>query len=239
MPDRICLAERAATFPIATIDALVGAGRLVVVMAHPDDETLGCAMALSEAARAGHPIELVLATDGEGSHPGSAQYPRERLVELRAQELATALRELTGMDTTPITRLHLPDGRSRRADLSPTAFERLRVYFAARGVTAIWSNWTGDPHCDHITAASIAADLAQALDVPRWSCPIWGRFEMAPDDTMDGRTFYSERANPSKRRAIAAHLSQMTTLIDDDPHGFVMTAAMQDHFADSAEIFLP
>ena len=239
MDDRETLAELAATFPSAGIATLTGTERLVLVMAHPDDETLGCGMALAEAARAGNPIELVLVTDGEGSHSNSKRYPRERLIELRATELATALHALTGSQTTPITRLRLPDGRSTRADLLPPAFERLRDYVAPRGVTAVWSNWVGDPHCDHVTAALIAADLADALGVPNWSCPVWGRFETPPPDLERGMTFYSERANADKRRAMAAYRSQLTALIDDDPDGFVMSRNQQEHFADSMEIFLP
>jgi hypothetical protein len=41
-----------------------------------------------------------------------------------------------------------------------------------------------------------------------------------------------------KAAAIAAHVSQMSGLIADDPDGFRMTAEHQRHFLTSPEIFL-
>lgn len=62
-----------------------GGARLVVLAAHPDDETLGCGGLLADAARAGADITVLLATDGEASHPHSRTH--------RPPQLAAALEE--------------------------------------------------------------------------------------------------------------------------------------------------
>ena len=47
----------------------------------------------------------------------------------------------------------------------------------------------------------------------------------------------SRRAG-TKRRAVLAHRSQTTAMIDDDPLGFRLEAAMLDRFAGAFEIYL-
>ncbi|MFN0262243.1 hypothetical protein ACKTEK_00040 [Tepidamorphus sp. 3E244] len=42
-----------------------------------------------------------------------------------------------------------------------------------------------------------------------------------------------------KARAIAAHGSQMTGLIEDDPEGFRMPCDLVQHFVETDEIFIP
>ena len=44
---------------------------LVVLAAHPDDDTLGAGGLMATAAVAGTDVTVVFASDGEGSHPGS------------------------------------------------------------------------------------------------------------------------------------------------------------------------
>ena len=69
--------------------------------------------------------------------------------------------------------------------------------------------------------------------------------EGADIDELKVKTIYVEQGTTLKRsaarakgRAIAAHRSQMTRLIPDDPDGFVMDPATQAHFRDGDELFL-
>ncbi len=70
--------------------------RLLVVLAHPDDETFICGGALASFAAAGGQVHLVCATRGEhGRRLGVPPFAnRESLPELREQELRAACRAL-------------------------------------------------------------------------------------------------------------------------------------------------
>ncbi|NMH98916.1 PIG-L family deacetylase, partial [Pseudonocardia sp. K10HN5] len=66
---------------------------LVVLAAHPDDETLGAGGCLRAAHRAGARVTLVVATDGEAAYPGLDSAGRGALAGARRAELHAALAE--------------------------------------------------------------------------------------------------------------------------------------------------
>ena len=71
--------------------------------------------------------------------------------------------------------------------------------------------------------------------------PIWGWTLPADVDVGAGAGGYRFDISPyldKKAAAIAAHKSQLTDLIDDDPDGFRLTADMLAHFAKPYEILL-
>src|SRR4051794_2267497 len=83
--------------------------RLLAVLAHPDDESLGTGGTLAKYASAGVDVYLLTATRGErGSyrgirrgdpqHPGSATLGRIRETELRAAASALGVREVSLLD---------------------------------------------------------------------------------------------------------------------------------------------
>ena len=65
---------------------------VVVLAAHPDDESLGAGGLLSQAARTGLRMTVVVATDGEASHPASPTHSADQLARLRRDELQTSRR---------------------------------------------------------------------------------------------------------------------------------------------------
>ena len=87
--------------------SLEGIDRLVVVAAHPDDETLGAGGLIASAVRLGRTVDIVCATDGEHSHPYSPTHTPEELGRIRAEEARLAA-EVLGADR--VLRLELADG---------------------------------------------------------------------------------------------------------------------------------
>ena len=77
--------------------SLEGISRLVVVAAHPDDETLGAGGLIATAARLGCAVDIVCATDGEHSHPYSPTHTPEELGRIRVEEARLAA-EVLGAD---------------------------------------------------------------------------------------------------------------------------------------------
>lgn len=65
--------------------------RLLVVVAHPDDETFGTGSLLAQAHRAGAQVTVACATRGEAGEPNPGSVPTgSTLPEVREQELRTA-----------------------------------------------------------------------------------------------------------------------------------------------------
>ena len=91
-------------------------GRVVVVSAHPDDETLAIGGLLQSLRRASARIGMVVATDGEAALPALGLEARAALGQCRRAEMAEALREL-GLIDVPVTWLGFPDSGLREADL--------------------------------------------------------------------------------------------------------------------------
>ncbi|MEB0005064.1 PIG-L family deacetylase, partial [Cryobacterium sp. RTC2.1] len=83
-----------------------------MVAAHPDDETLGAGGLLSGATRRGIPVDVLVLSDGEASHPESPTHSQGRLSRVRRTEVTDAVAHLA-----PSARLHfagLPDGDLER-----------------------------------------------------------------------------------------------------------------------------
>lgn len=234
--------------PAVDIDRLA-AGGVLVLAPHPDDETVGCGAAIAAAAEAGHPVHVVAVTDGGGSHPGSAAWPRARLAECRETELAAALDVLGGGRITHEC-LGCPDqgtpvpGEPAGVEL----LERLLGIVRQRRPAHLWTTWEGDPHVDHVRCAALADALLAVADAEGIApigtrFAVWGRFVERPVDRLVGagelRRFVPAAATRLlKARALACHATQMTHVIDDDPDGFTMPAPMQAHFVEHDELFV-
>ena len=73
---------------------LAGVRRVVVLSAHPDDEALGAAGLIRRMHSLGAQVDVLVATDGEASHPGSPTHSPERIAALRRSEMCRALGHL-------------------------------------------------------------------------------------------------------------------------------------------------
>ena len=228
--------------PVAPLDTLVNGKGVVVVAPHPDDESLGCGGLIAEARRLGRAVRLVVVTDGCGSHTHSALYPPERLRSLREDETRAAVAEL-GLAPEHVRFLRLPDAHApstgSKAEAAATA---ILEEVDACDAGAVFVTWGHDPHCDHQASAAIVG-LAQARrpGLRAFAYPVWG-WTLPPDTEVgpapEGYRLDVSAHGAAKGRAVAAHRSQTTDLIHDDPTGFRLAPEMIAHFEGPYEIFI-
>lgn len=136
-------------------------GGLLVVMAHPDDESMACAGLILRHTRAGVPVHLITATYGEAGwmdRPLGAR--REQLPEIRVAELENAVAALA-INTVELW--DYPDGGVGKADQQEIT-QRIWEEISKRRPRALagWGPDGGYGHPDHIaigacTDAAVAA----------------------------------------------------------------------------------
>ncbi|BBX04782.1 LmbE family protein [Mycolicibacterium moriokaense] len=148
---------------------------IVVVAAHPDDETLGFGGTLATLAARGVRVQVVAASDGGASHP---HLERRRLERIRCAELHTAARTLRV--PAPIC-LGLPDGEL--SDHEEWLAERLTSLLEGRPVW-IAATWRGDGHPDHEAVGRAAATAAQRCGAVFVEYPIWMWHWATPGDPV-------------------------------------------------------
>jgi LmbE family N-acetylglucosaminyl deacetylase len=200
--------------------------RVVVVAAHPDDETLGASGCLQALHRAGAEIMLVVATDGEAACPTLDTATRRELALVRQAELRAALR-VQGLGDVRIHRLGLPD--SGLADCPAALREALAPLLA--DIDAYLAPWSGDPHPDHRAVGHAVADVAP-VTAHGWSYPIWMWAWLDPADPAlpwdRARLLRLDAAAlAAKRAGIAAFTSQLGRGPDGSPP--VLDPAMLAH----------
>jgi LmbE family N-acetylglucosaminyl deacetylase len=227
--------------PLLAFDQLHVRG-LVVVAPHPDDESLGCGGLIACANAHGVPVRILVVSDGTGSHPNSPSYPPERLRHLRETETLKAAGEL-GVAEEQVIFLRLPDRFvPATGPDAEKAVAGMIGQASACDANMMAVTWQHDPHCDHRAAFLLALEACRRL--PRLSLfayPIWG-LTLPPDQLLDvcspqGFRLAIDEHLPAKRRAIAAHRSQVSRLIDDDPDGFVLGSELA-YFDRPYEIYL-
>ena len=159
---------------------LDGCPALVVVVAHPDDETLGAGGLISAAVARGIPVQLTVATDGEASHPHSPTHDASRLAALRREELQRAVGQL-GRSVDP-GRLGLPDGGL--ADRIPELTEAVAALLDRSPGAWVVSTWSNDGHPDHDAVGTAAARAAADAGARHLQFPIWGWEWTTPGDRI-------------------------------------------------------
>ncbi|MCB2379380.1 PIG-L family deacetylase [Hymenobacter sp. BT635] len=234
------------TLPLKDADFAASLGPTVVIIPHPDDESLGCGGLLALLAQAGLPVWCLLISDGRMSHPHSVKFPPAARQALREQELRDALRKL-GLDSHLLHTLALPDGSVPGPEQATgaAAVGEIRRFLRQAGAQTILCPWRRDPHPDHrATSQLVQAALQELPQPPRLlEYLVWAWERAAPADLPRPDEVVGWRLDirpvlAQKQRAIAAHHSQLTNLIDDDPGGFQLSEQMLAHFAQPFEVYL-
>ena len=213
---------------------LNGVKRAVVVAPHPDDESIGCGGLLALLAGCGARVHVIVATDGGASHPNSRLWRRQRLARVRRSETTDAVQRL-GISARQVTFLDLRDGDlpTRGSEGWCSARARLHKRLKAERPDLLLLPWRRDPHADHRAVSAMALEcLGQLVPRPRvLEYPVWLDENGASSDYPDPQRFRCievpvEPVLPAKRAAIAAHRTQTTDLVHDDPDGFRLAPAV-------------
>ncbi len=204
-----------------------GLQRVIVLAAHPDDETLGAGGLVQALHAAGAKVSLIVASDGEAAFPALDQAERAQLAATRRKELTAAIVAL-GLDPHDVRLMGLPD--SGIAEYEDELTERLDVVL--QDADCVIVPWPHDPHPDH--AAVGRAGLAAApVQAHRWSYPIWMWHWLDPEDPVIPWRYAAacpldDDQRIRKQNAIHAFESQLTT----GPYGEepIVDSAMLTHF---------
>jgi LmbE family N-acetylglucosaminyl deacetylase len=218
------LLEAAHSFPFHPLREKLENRPSIVVAPHPDDESLACGGLIAEACRQGLRGKVVIVSDGVGSHPNSKAYPPDRLKVLREGEARRAGVEL-GLKPEDMLFLGLPDRFvPSEGEEAERAIDVIADCAREMGARSLFVSWRHDPHCDHQASYRIARAVQRRVEVLRvFEYVVWGHTlpPLTEVDPISGfRIQVGKEALEKKRRAIAAHRSQTTDLIDDDPEGF-------------------
>ena len=234
--------EAAHSLPFRPLPEILAARPFIVVAPHPDDESLACGGLIAEACREGLRGKVVIVSDGAGSHPHSKAYPPDRLRSLREEEAKQAGAEL-GLGPEDMLFLGLPDRFvPHEGEEAERAIGAIADCARELGAGSLFVSWRHDPHCDHEASYQIAREVQRRVDgVKLFEYVVWGH-TLPPSTEVDPirsgfRITLDREAQEKKRRAIAAHRSQTTALIDDDPGGFLFSQIDLAHFDLSYEFF--
>lgn len=211
--------------------------RLLVVAAHPDDETLGAGGLLRRAAAAGLDVEVLVASNGEASHPESPTTTPEQLARIRRLEVAEAVALLA--PAARVILLEWPDGRlvDVLTELTDAISDRLGPD------QLVVSTFTGDGHPDHHSVGLAALAAVAGTGATLWQMPIWAWHWARPGDgTLDGpawgRVELDADTRAAKRRAMAHHVSQIEPLGDRPGDETLLSADLLSNFEQDRELFL-
>lgn len=206
--------EDAGLAAVANVGAagLVAPGaRLVVVAPHPDDEILACGglLHMLAARPPAQPPLLVAVTDGEASHPGSTDWPPEKLRAARPRETLAALACL-GIEAPDLLRIGIADGGVTAAEAALTH----RLADLLKPGDVVITTWRYDGHPDHEATARACLMAAAQCGARVLEVPIWGWHWSAPaDDAMPlvhaRKLALTQEAQSGKRAAMACFRSQV------------------------------
>ena len=239
----IKLVDLTQTAPFTRIEALCGTGNLLVIAPHPDDESVGCGGGIALAAESGKHIAVAVVTDGSLSHPASKTHPPAALAALRKQEVQEALTHLAP-GRAQLHWMAYPDcGAPDALDDECAAVSQLIAIADATGATAVWTTWSQDLHPDHLRCFALAKAMQKHRGDLRYiSYSVFGRFAEMEASLLPRAEkimrLETTSVQSKKAAALAAHRSQTTDLIQDDPEGFVFEPAVLNDFIHEPEIYI-
>lgn len=218
--------------------------RVVVMVAHPDDEVLGPGALVSSLVARGAEVESVICSDGDQSHAHDSAVDPGHLSEVRREESRAASRVLR---TALPTFLGYPDG-NLAAHEGSIAEELRQVMQRTTTPLTLITHWQSDGHPDHETVSRAVRDAAQrasaegqvveVIEFPvwalHWDTPEGGRFSL--QHARSGP--YTRHQQELKREASACFTSQVAPWPADRADHPVMPSHVMDRLLSVPEMFL-
>ena len=196
----------------------LAARRVLVVAPHPDDEAIGAWALMRQLGRRGARVEVMVVTDGAGSHPGSCSWPPARLAVERRRETLRAMATLA-IPPSRIRFLALPDG-----GLETCSIRLMHAVGRALRQRAVPDLMIGpvadDAHADHRAVAAALARIPRRGE-RRLGYRVWP--ERAGRSGRGLRIALDSRSLCLKRRLVRSYRTQ-GGMIADAEAGFAMTA---------------
>ncbi len=198
----------------------IAAGGLAAVLAHPDDESFGCAGALALAHDAGATTRLLVVTRGEAGTPDGEADPS--FGDRREAELIGAAKAI-GLDEVSILDGY-PDGGVADHDFD-TLIEEIAAWLADRRPQAVITfgphGVTGHP--DHVVVGNATrwaverlADIGQAPNAVYVISPIFDPsgtlYDLSPEEQAATHRIEITPVAPRKVDALESHASQVDTV---------------------------
>lgn len=165
--------------------------RVLVLAAHPDDETAGCGGLMAVLADAGATVDVAIATSGEGTI--GADLDAAEVARRREGEARRAVAVLGGR---PPRFLSHPDGGL--PDHLDALTADLRGLLADLTPEAVLLPWFLDGHRDHQAIGHALEQAGVADDVELWGYETWT--PLPPNRLVDITKVYER-----KERALAAY----------------------------------
>lgn len=216
--------------------------KLVVLAAHPDDETLGAGGLIHQAVKMGLEVTVLACTSGEASHPESATHSPAQLAVVREAELEQAMAllraEAKASGAVHLRCLRLPDGH---LPSHATEMEAALREITEGGPCVVASTYRSDGHSDHEVLGRLAAKICAELSLCLLEFPIWYWHWAAPGTEVRWRHWtqlsLDEQTVQAKRRALAAHTSQTQPLSSLPGDEVLLDSQFLEHFHGPREIF--
>lgn len=236
-------AEMVPLYPPAVLSSF---GRTLVVASHHDDELLGCGGTIALLRWMEHDVHVLVMHSGTQTHPNVRHHAVSAPHVVHEQETLMSLAML-GVDGANVTFACLPDVSTLSAETEwfNEAVAWCRAYLAMVEPETIILPWRRDPHAAHRTTfQTIAAAVTSSLNPLRLvEYPIWLWELAAPEDAPTPEKSQAWRVDISrvthlKQAALAAHRSQTTDVIDDDPPDVRLPPSMLAHFSYPWELFM-
>lgn len=194
---RFFVALKRATHRLPSDLRVPARGKVLVVAPHIDDEAIPCGGTLALHTTLGSSVHVAFLSDSGG--PGADPLLRQRLGALRRDE-AKAAQAILGYTSHEV--FGLPDGSLVKHETELAA--RLRDTITAQRPDVILCPFPADSHGDHQAAAlaTSRAALQASFAGEIWAYEVWTT--LWPNVCVD-----ISKVAETKRRAIAAHVSQM------------------------------
>jgi LmbE family N-acetylglucosaminyl deacetylase len=203
--------------------------RTIVVVPHPDDETLLTGGLITRQTGRGVPVVIVAVTDGEAAYP---TWPAPGLGRVRRSEQDKALHMLNVPCGSTI-RLQLPDGKvaDHEGELTSALADLLEPE------DLVVAPWVHDWHPDHEACGRAARSAAETQPVTLIGSLFWAYHRVDPvaHPRLDIRRLELTEPESNRRlNALDAHRSQLQSNLHDP----ILSPNLFEHLSTDVEHFV-